>query len=74
MSFIDYHSAFGDLIELSRSQNDKHKITISNGVFFNKKYNIRKKYKNAANSIYNSEFLNMDFENQPENCTLLINK
>lgn len=55
-------------------QNEKHKITVSNGVFLSKEYKIRGKYRNAATLIYKSKILKMDFQNQPRNCTIVINK
>lgn len=55
-------------------QNEKHKITVSNGVFLSKEYTIRGKFRNAATLIYKSKILKMDFQNQPENSTISINK
>lgn len=74
LNFMEYHSAFGDLIEKSRIKNEKHIITVSNAVFLSKQYNIRGKYRNAATLIYKSKILKMDFQNQSENSTLIINK
>lgn len=75
LSFIEYHDRLGQLINQSTSwSNEKHKITVSNGIFMSQKYQIRGKYTKAAKLVYKSKILKMDFENQSKHCATLINK
>lgn len=55
-------------------KNTKHIITVSNAVFLSRHYKIRNKYREAVASTYKSKLLEMDFQNRPDACTILINK
>lgn len=74
MKFTQYHEKFGELIQKSRMKSEKHKITVSNGVFVSKNYKIREKYKTAAKTVYRSLIESLDFKNQSKASTKIINE
>lgn len=74
LNFTHYHSRFGELIQKSRMKSEKHKITVSNGVFVSKNFKIREKYKTAAKTVYHSLIESLDFENQSKDATKIINE
>lgn len=73
----DYHENFGLLLQEIKSEKfntDEHKVTVANGIFAKQKLVIRPEYRNAAVKVYQSHIENLDFENQSESSTKLINK
>lgn len=73
----DFHENFGlllDEIKAEKYNRDEHKVTVANGIFAQKKLVIRPEYRNAAVKVYQSHIQNLDFQNESESSTKVINE
>lgn len=72
-----YHENFGLLLQEITSKelnSEEHNVTVANAIFAKENLKIRPEYRNAVTKVYKSRIENLDFQNQSELSTKVINE